>query len=62
MFDHVKFGVSDYPASKAFFLKALELAFEHRGLTVRVEWEVDTNDREAYRVAEEHFFGAIGCL
>ena len=24
MFDHVKFGVSDYAASKAFFLKALE--------------------------------------
>jgi hypothetical protein len=24
MFDHIKFGVSDYPASKAFFLKALE--------------------------------------
>ena len=24
MFDHVKFGVSDYPASRAFFLKALE--------------------------------------
>jgi catechol 2,3-dioxygenase-like lactoylglutathione lyase family enzyme len=24
MFDHVKFGVSNYPASKAFFLKALE--------------------------------------
>ena len=24
MFDHVKFGVSDYPAAKAFFLKALE--------------------------------------
>lgn len=24
MFDHVKFGVSDYKASKAFFLKALE--------------------------------------
>ena len=23
MFDHVKFGVSDYVASKAFFLKAL---------------------------------------
>lgn len=23
MFDHVKFGVSDYPASRAFFLKAL---------------------------------------
>jgi catechol 2,3-dioxygenase-like lactoylglutathione lyase family enzyme len=25
MFDHVKFGVSDYAASKAFFLKALEV-------------------------------------
>jgi catechol 2,3-dioxygenase-like lactoylglutathione lyase family enzyme len=24
VFDHVKFGVSDYAASKAFFLKALE--------------------------------------
>jgi hypothetical protein len=24
MFDHIKFGVSDYVASKAFFLKALE--------------------------------------
>jgi catechol 2,3-dioxygenase-like lactoylglutathione lyase family enzyme len=24
MFDHVKFGVSDYAASKAFYLKALE--------------------------------------
>jgi catechol 2,3-dioxygenase-like lactoylglutathione lyase family enzyme len=24
MFDHVKFGTSDYAASKAFFLKALE--------------------------------------
>jgi hypothetical protein len=24
MFDHVKFGVSDYSASKAFFLKSLE--------------------------------------
>src|SRR5450432_933388 len=24
MFDHVKFGVSDYAASKAFFLKALD--------------------------------------
>ena len=24
MFDHVKFGVSDYAASKAFFLTALE--------------------------------------
>jgi catechol 2,3-dioxygenase-like lactoylglutathione lyase family enzyme len=24
MFDHVKFGVTDYAASKAFFLKALE--------------------------------------
>jgi catechol 2,3-dioxygenase-like lactoylglutathione lyase family enzyme len=25
MFDHVKFGASDYAASKAFFLKALEV-------------------------------------
>lgn len=24
MFDHVKFGVSDYEASKAFYLKALK--------------------------------------
>ena len=24
MFDHVKFGVSDYAASRAFFLEALE--------------------------------------
>ena len=24
MFDHVKFGISDYAASKAFFIKALE--------------------------------------
>jgi catechol 2,3-dioxygenase-like lactoylglutathione lyase family enzyme len=24
MFDHVKFGVSDYPASRAFFIRALE--------------------------------------
>jgi hypothetical protein len=24
MFDHVKFGVGDYAASKAFFLKTLE--------------------------------------
>lgn len=24
MFDHIVFGVSDYAASKAFFLKALE--------------------------------------
>lgn len=24
MFDHVKFGVTDYPTSKAFFLKALQ--------------------------------------
>ena len=33
MFDHVKFGVSDYAASKAFFLKALEPL----GLTVGSE-------------------------
>jgi catechol 2,3-dioxygenase-like lactoylglutathione lyase family enzyme len=33
MFDHVKFGVSDYAASKAFYLKALE------PLGVAVVWE-----------------------
>jgi catechol 2,3-dioxygenase-like lactoylglutathione lyase family enzyme len=34
MFDHVKFGVSDYAASKSFFLKALEPL----GVTVAIEW------------------------
>ena len=34
MFDHVKFGVSDYAASKAFFLKALEPI----GVAVAAEW------------------------
>ena len=34
MFDHVKFGVSDYAASKAFFLKALEPL----GVAVVQEW------------------------
>jgi catechol 2,3-dioxygenase-like lactoylglutathione lyase family enzyme len=34
MFDHVKFGVSDYPASKAFFLKVLEPL----GVAVAAEW------------------------
>jgi catechol 2,3-dioxygenase-like lactoylglutathione lyase family enzyme len=34
MFDHVKFGVSDFAASKAFFLKALEPL----GATVVSEW------------------------
>ena len=34
MFDHVKFGVSDYAASKAFFLKVLEPL----GVTVAAEW------------------------
>ena len=34
MFDHVKFGVSDYAASKLFFLKALEPL----GVTVVTEW------------------------
>ena len=37
MFDHVKFGVSDYAASKAFFLKALEPL----GVTVATEWPPD---------------------
>ena len=34
MFDHVKFGVSDYKTSKAFFLKALEPL----GVTAGSEW------------------------
>ena len=34
MFDHVKFGVSDFALSKAFFLKALEPL----GVTVVTEW------------------------
>jgi len=34
MFDHVKFGVSDYAESKAFYLKALEPL----GVTVVTEW------------------------
>ena len=34
MFDHVKFGVSDYAASKAFFLKALEPL----GVVVDTDW------------------------
>ena len=34
MFDHVKFGVSDYAASKLFFLKALEPL----SVTVVTEW------------------------
>jgi catechol 2,3-dioxygenase-like lactoylglutathione lyase family enzyme len=34
MFDHVKFGVSNYAASKAFFLKALEPL----GVTIATEW------------------------
>ena len=38
MFDHVKFGVSDYAASKAFFLKALEPL----GVTVATEWPPST--------------------
>lgn len=34
MFDHVKFGVSDYSASKAFYLKALQPL----GVTGATEW------------------------
>lgn len=37
MFDHVKFGVSDYPASRAFFLKALEPL----GIVEVVDWPPD---------------------
>ena len=34
MFDHVKFGVGDFPASRAFFLKALEPL----GVTDATDW------------------------
>lgn len=34
MFDHVKFGVSDFAASRAFFLQALEPL----GVTVATDW------------------------
>jgi catechol 2,3-dioxygenase-like lactoylglutathione lyase family enzyme len=34
VFDHVKFGVSDFPLSKAFFIKALEPL----GVTVVTQW------------------------
>ena len=40
MFDHVKFGISDYAAIKAFFLKALErlsVAVVSKGRTCGVE-------------------------
>jgi catechol 2,3-dioxygenase-like lactoylglutathione lyase family enzyme len=37
VFDHVKFGVSDYARSKAFFLKALEPL----GVTAVTEWPPD---------------------
>ena len=42
MFDHVKFGVSDYAASKAFFLKALEPL----GVAVVSAWSVPGVPRE----------------
>ena len=37
MFDHVKFGVSDYPASRAFYLEALRPL----GVTVATDWPPD---------------------
>ena len=37
MFDHVKFGVSDYPTSRAFFVQALEPL----GITDAREWPPD---------------------
>ncbi len=37
MFDHVKFGVRDYPVSKAFYVKALEPL----GITGITEWPPD---------------------
>ncbi|WP_335342251.1 hypothetical protein [Sedimenticola hydrogenitrophicus] len=48
MFDHVKFGVSNYAASKVFFLKALEplgVAVVSEGLpTYGVELSTKGND------------------
>ena len=40
MFDHVVFGVSDYAASKAFFLKALEPL----GVAVVLEGPLERDD------------------
>ena len=37
MFDHVKFGVTDFARSKAFYLKALEPL----GVTVATDWPPD---------------------
>jgi catechol 2,3-dioxygenase-like lactoylglutathione lyase family enzyme len=37
MFDHVKFGVSDYPASRAFYLKVLQPL----GVAAVHEWPPD---------------------
>jgi catechol 2,3-dioxygenase-like lactoylglutathione lyase family enzyme len=48
MFDHVKFGVSDYAASKAFFLKALDPL----GVAVAAEWRRTVS---AYRPEEQGF-------
>ena len=57
MFDHVKFGVSDYAVSKAFFLKALEPL----GVTVVTEWppngvelsQENDHERRARRQTQE---------
>ena len=55
MFDHVVFGVSDYAASKAFFLKALEplgVAVVLEG-TLGVELSTDGKSSLCIRRAEE---------
>ena len=41
MFDHVKFGVSDYSASKAFYVKALQPL----GITGATEWPPNGGER-----------------
>ena len=41
MFDHVKFGVSDYAASKAFFLKVLEPLGVAVGAELAAEYGVE---------------------
>src|SRR3546814_6066200 len=52
MFDHVVFGVSDYAASKAFFLKALEPL----GVAVVLEWPlgIELSPNGTSSRSEEH--------
>ena len=56
MFDHVKFGVSDYAASKAFFLKALEPL----GVAVVVQWTANAQPGFVEDVIKARSRGARG--